>query len=445
MKQGQEHTDITLDYYNNNASAFTADTQNVDFSKFQKDFLHYIPAGGLILDLGCGAGRDSKAFRDAGYNVDAVDGSEALCKIAESYIGQPVTCTKFQDFEPQGMYDGIWACASLLHLSPDEITELLKKLVEHLKPSGCMYLSFKYGEFSGFKNGRFFQHMTESSFSQMLQTIPNIRVAELNISKDVRPDRNCEQWLNAILQLKMDNESSELLLSAANIHLEKYRFTLYEAYEDENGNTQPTGKIIFSIQSKDQKLNIYNDTKAIYETIIDLCEKISTSFAYTYEGIAKLRTEGAWNPFMAASANENLTFYFIENVVFRTSVLWDLLAQLYNVLWNIGKKPHQIHAKEFFIELNKKEAYKQATGDIVLYFNKTGDDGHFCFVKHYRNQLTHRASPNISNLPSDSEAGLRQHPLYVACRVAFDYLKALEFINDALDKLDEIIGQRLPQ
>lgn len=71
----------------------------------------------------------------------------------------------------------------------------------------------------------------------------------------------------------MDNESSELLLAAANIHLEKYRFTLYEAYEDENGNTQPTGKIIFSIQSKDQKLNIYNDTKAIDETIIDLCEK----------------------------------------------------------------------------------------------------------------------------------------------------------------------------
>lgn len=126
MKQGQEHTDITLDYYNNNASAFTADTQNADFSKLQKDFLHYIPAGGLILDLGCGAGRDIKAFRDTGYNVDAVDGSEDLCKIAESYIGQPVTCTRFQDFEPQGMYDGIWACASLLHLNPDEITELLK-------------------------------------------------------------------------------------------------------------------------------------------------------------------------------------------------------------------------------------------------------------------------------------------------------------------------------
>ena len=171
MKKSEEHTDRTLEYYNNNASAFTADTQKVNFSDFQKDFLHFIPDGGRILDLGCGAGRDSKAFLDAGYNVDAVDGSEALCKIAESYIGKSVTCTRFQDFEPHGMYDGIWACASLLHLNLDEITKLLKMLSEHLNPRGYMYLSFKYGEFAGFKNGRFFQNMTEGKFRQLLQEL----------------------------------------------------------------------------------------------------------------------------------------------------------------------------------------------------------------------------------------------------------------------------------
>jgi hypothetical protein len=52
MNNEQEHTDRTLEYYNNNASAFTADTQNVDFSDFQKNFLQYIPEGGRILDLG---------------------------------------------------------------------------------------------------------------------------------------------------------------------------------------------------------------------------------------------------------------------------------------------------------------------------------------------------------------------------------------------------------
>lgn len=241
----------------------------------------------------------------------------------------------------------------------------------------------------------------------------------------------------------MDNKSRELLHTVTNIHLEKHRFSLFEAYEDENENIQLTGKTIFSIQSKDHTYGIYNDTKAIYETIVDLCEKISTSFAYTYEGIVKLGTEGEWTPLKAASANENLTFYFIENVVYRTSVLWDLLAQLYNVLWNIGKKSHQIHAKNFFTKLNEKKEYQQETADIVLYFNEKGDDGHYCFVKDYRNQLTHRISPNISTIPSNSEDGLRHHPLYVACRVAFDYLKVLAFISEALDKLDNIIRQRL--
>ncbi|MBR5213795.1 MAG: class I SAM-dependent methyltransferase [Akkermansia sp.] len=213
MKNTKEHTDITLEYYNNNASAFTTDTQNVDFSEFQKDFLRFIPDGGLILDLGCGAGRDSKAFIDAGYSVDAVDGSEALCKIAESHIGKSVTCTRFQDFEPQGMYDGIWACASLLHLNPDEISELLKKLVEHLKPSGYMYLSFKYGEFAGFKSGRFFQNMTEGNFRRLLQAIPSLHVVKETITGDVRPGRENEQWLNIIISNTLYKEHVHIMES----------------------------------------------------------------------------------------------------------------------------------------------------------------------------------------------------------------------------------------
>ena len=106
----------TLDYYNKNAISFIEGTLHVDFSTLQNKFASYIEKGGSILDLGCGSGRDSKAFLEMGYSVVAIDGSQELCKLASKYIGQNVLCSTFQEYSPEELFDGIWACASLLHL-----------------------------------------------------------------------------------------------------------------------------------------------------------------------------------------------------------------------------------------------------------------------------------------------------------------------------------------
>ena len=76
--------DRTLQYYAENAAAFTENTVNVEFSDMQDKFVAHIKPGGHILDLGCGSGRDTKAFLNRGFTVTAVDGSPELCKIAES-------------------------------------------------------------------------------------------------------------------------------------------------------------------------------------------------------------------------------------------------------------------------------------------------------------------------------------------------------------------------
>ena len=83
----EEAGKLTLDYYNEKARAFCDDTQDVEFSAFQRAFTSHIPEGGRILDLGCGSGRDSRAFLNAGYQVTAVDGSVELCRIASEFIG----------------------------------------------------------------------------------------------------------------------------------------------------------------------------------------------------------------------------------------------------------------------------------------------------------------------------------------------------------------------
>lgn len=77
----------TLKYYNQNANQFVQGTFAVDFKQTQDRFLINLPAGAYILDFGCGSGRDTKYFLEKGFQVDAIDGSEELCKIACDYTG----------------------------------------------------------------------------------------------------------------------------------------------------------------------------------------------------------------------------------------------------------------------------------------------------------------------------------------------------------------------
>ena len=193
------NTEKTLAYYNEKAADFVAGTVDVEFSEMQNDFLSFIKEGGKILDLGCGSGRDSKMFIESGYKVTAVDGSSELAKKASEYIGQDVICSTFQDFVPEETYDGIWACASLLHLAPEDIKTVMNKLKGYLAKDGVFYVSLKYGDFSGERNGRFFTDYTEASFNELLKEIPGLEVARTYITSDVRPGRAAERWLNAYL------------------------------------------------------------------------------------------------------------------------------------------------------------------------------------------------------------------------------------------------------
>lgn len=192
--------DFTIEYYNNEANNFFAATVSVDFSRIQELFLQRVKPGGRILDLGSGSGRDSRAFLDRGYKVVAIDGSKELAKIASEYIGQDVIIADFREYEPDGTFDGIWACASLLHLPKEDVAKVMRRLGSHLSENGCFYVSFKYGTFAGERNGRYFTNMTEESFIELLEEVPGLVIEEYFDTGDVRPGRVSERWLNVMLK-----------------------------------------------------------------------------------------------------------------------------------------------------------------------------------------------------------------------------------------------------
>lgn len=189
----------TLDYYNQNASQYSEGTYDADVSLLQQEFMSRLKPGSLILDFGCGSGRDTRSFLDHGFQVEATDGSEELCRIASAHTGISVRQMLFQDLHEQNRYDGIWACASILHLNKTDLQQVLQQMADALKDQGIAYISFKYGDFEGIRNERYFTYLTEDSLQAMLDQIPSLSLTKEWITGDVRQDRHSEQWLNAII------------------------------------------------------------------------------------------------------------------------------------------------------------------------------------------------------------------------------------------------------
>ena len=193
-------SDKTLEYYNANAEKFVESTLSVDFSQVQCEFLNLLMPESYIFDFGCGSGRDTKYFLEQGFYVDATDGSEEMCYIASNYTGIQVRRLLFEELDEDKKYDGIWACSSILHLPKNELKDVFMKMFKALKEDGIIYTSFKYGDFEGERNGRYFTDFTEKTFEEFVDEIDNLKLKEEWITGDVRPGRGEEKWLNVILQ-----------------------------------------------------------------------------------------------------------------------------------------------------------------------------------------------------------------------------------------------------
>jgi len=200
MKDESAPTESTLNYYQTNSESFIENTVNVDVNDLYRPFLENIPSTGKILDAGCGSGRDTKFFLEKGFSVVAFDNSPNMVRHASELTGQKVLLMSFEDIDFKDYFDGIWACASVLHVPENNISIVLSKFTDALKDDGILYTSFKYGEKEQIRNGRFFADYTEERFDQLLAAIPKLELIQYWKTSDLRPGRSEEKWLNILLR-----------------------------------------------------------------------------------------------------------------------------------------------------------------------------------------------------------------------------------------------------
>ena len=193
---------MTLEFYNQNAESFFNDTIQVDMSELYHPFVQRVKPGGRILDAGCGSGRDAKAFLAMGFQVDAMDASVEMVKLASQFTGLPVKQQTLESITDIECYDGIWACASLLHLPEALLPKVFTQFEAALKPMGVWYMSFKYGFGEREKDGRVFTDLNEEGLQELLKHCPSLSIVEQWVTVDKRPDRD-ERWLNVVVCKKV--------------------------------------------------------------------------------------------------------------------------------------------------------------------------------------------------------------------------------------------------
>ena len=190
----------TIDYYNKNSERFYNNTVNIDLTELYANFLKNLPDNGTILDLGCGSGRDSLYFLKKGFIVTSADASKEMARLSSELTGQKTHCLRIEDIKFENEFNGIWACASLLHIDESSTKDVIINLVKALKIDGTLYASYKYGDGTHTKGDRFFNNYDEITFKKVIDEIDELEISTYWITKDLRPDRQDEKWLNVILK-----------------------------------------------------------------------------------------------------------------------------------------------------------------------------------------------------------------------------------------------------
>ena len=200
MTQNSDPQKDTLEYYQSNAKKFFDGTVSANVTDLYKPFLGLMSDTGVILDAGCGSGRDTSFFIRQGFKVIAFDNSSEMVKLASDFTSQDCLLLSFDDINFENKFDGVWACSSMLHVPKNDMINVLNKLCTALKNSGILYTSFKYGNDEIFRSGRLFSNYDEENFNALLKGQKQLDVVKYWKTSDLRPGREDEKWLNILLR-----------------------------------------------------------------------------------------------------------------------------------------------------------------------------------------------------------------------------------------------------
>ena len=161
----------TLSYYDNNAKELTQRYESANIEHIHTLLKETFSPKSILLEIGCGSGRDASFMYRNGYNILAIDGSREM--IAEAKQCHPELADRLEvmkipnelQFEPY-FFDGIYSIATLMHLDKNTIDKTIEKTSNIMKNGSKFLFSVSIqrddvDHHGKDEKGRYFTTMTE--------------------------------------------------------------------------------------------------------------------------------------------------------------------------------------------------------------------------------------------------------------------------------------------
>lgn len=190
---------VKLDYYTRCADEYHRQTFFLDPTGFLLPLLEKLTPGALILDVGCGSGRDLLWFKNRGFRVYGFERSYPLACLARRLVGCHVIVGDFERFDFSRCFvDALLLIGALVHVPHRRFAGVLGNILAAVKPDGFVLLSMKEGD-GAFQDpcGRIFYYWSEEALEAVLDSLGLHRLEMLR-QVSIKDPRDI--WLSYVLQ-----------------------------------------------------------------------------------------------------------------------------------------------------------------------------------------------------------------------------------------------------
>ena len=195
------------EYCEENAKCYAEETLSANLSEQYQRVIPLLKEGVRILDVGSGSGLDVCYFPQQRYQVIELKSSRNLCLEIRKVFSGEVVCSDIQSYQPTQRFDGIWSCASLIHLSEEDLLCFFRKVDLYLNDNGVVYISGKTGIPTGKSaDGCYFLEFTEQLVEKTLAVNAKLKMKELQYAEDVSGTKGF-RWMNVIFKMMQRDDA----------------------------------------------------------------------------------------------------------------------------------------------------------------------------------------------------------------------------------------------